>query len=376
MTATVIQHPGEVRWENRLLAVVTAILVAFGLATLYSAASFGSGTTEVLKQLSAAAIGGVAMLVASRVEYGRWRNWSWWLLGGTFLLLLLVMTPGTEAIAPRINGARRWIRVPGMSFQPSELARFVIVVWVAALATKKGPLIRDFRRGMLPVLSVLGVMSLLVLIQPNLSMATVIGLSGGVVLFAAGARIGHFLMLSVAVVFGGVAAIMSEEFRFNRVKCFLGLAGDCARDVGMQVNQATIGFGSGRLVGVGFGEGQLKMDYLPMASSDFLMSTIGEEWGFLGVMVLLALFGLFCWLGFRIALTAADQFGQLLAAGITASIGFTTLMHMAVNTNLMPTTGLTLPFMSAGRSSLMVSLLAVGVLINIGRMRGRPVGRS
>jgi cell division protein FtsW len=375
VTDPAVQHPGEVRWETRLLAVVTAILTVFGLASLYSAASFGSGASEVLKQISAAAIGTVLMLVAARVDYHRWREWSWWLLGVTVLLLIIVVLPFTTEIAPRINGARRWIRMPGGSFQPSELARFAVVVWAAAIAAKKGERIGEFQKGMLPVLVVTGFVSALVLIEPNLSMATVIGLLGGVVLFSAGAKIGQFLLLSVVGLFGGIAAIMAKEYRFERLKCFLGLAGDCETATRWQIEQATLGFASGRVFGVGFGEGQLKLDYLAAAPSDFLLSTIGEEWGFLGVVVLLGLFGAFCWLGFRIARTAADSFGRYLATGLTASVGITTLMHMAVNTELMPTTGLALPFMSAGRSSLMVTLLAVGVLINVGRMRGRPATR-
>ena len=371
MTSAAVQHPGEVRWETRLLAVVTAILVAFGLATLYSAASFGSGATEVLKQISAAAIGSILLAVASRVDYHRWRDWSWWLLGFTAFLLLVVVLPMTLDIAPRINGARRWIRVPGGSFQPSELARFAMVVWAASIAAKKGERIREFKKGMVPVLLITGGIAALVLIEPNLSMATIIVLLGGVVLFAAGAKIGQFLVLFVVGVFGGIAAIMAKEYRFERLKCFLGLAGDCETATRWQIEQATMGFASGRFFGVGFGEGQLKMDYLPEAPSDFLLSTIGEEWGFLGVVFLVILFGLFCWLGFRIARTAADPFGQYLATGLTASVGITALMHMAVNTELMPTTGLALPLMSAGRSSMMVTLLAVGVLINVGRMRGR-----
>ena len=133
-----------------------------------------------------------------------------------------------------------------------------------------------------------------------------------------------------------------------------------------------MGIGSGRLLGVGFGEGQQKLGYLPYAYSDFLFSTIGEEWGFVGVCAVVALFALFCWLGFRIARTAADPFGQYLAVGLTGVIGLTAFMHMAVSLGLIPTTGLTLPFMSYGRSSQVISLLGTGILINIGRLRGSP----
>lgn len=376
MTGAPIEHPGDVRWETRLLAVIAATLAVFGIASVYSAASFHDAAIgEVLKQLSAAAIGGVLLLLVSRLDYQRWRGWAWWLLAVTVVLLVVVVLPGTESIAPWTHGARRWIRFPGGTFQPSELARFAVVVWAAMLAAKKGETIRQFKKGMVPALVIIAVVSLLVLVEPNLSMATVIALLGGVVLFAAGAKIGQFMLLGLGSLFLGIAAIMAEPYRFLRLKCFLGLIANCDAQTRWQVEQATTGFASGRLVGVGFGEGQLKLDYLPFAPSDFIFSTVGEEWGFIGVLFLLLLFGAFCWLGFRIARTAPDPFGRYLATGLTASVGITALMHMAVNMELMPTTGLALPFISAGRSNLIVTLLAVGVLISVGRMRGRPLRR-
>jgi cell division protein FtsW len=148
--------------------------------------------------------------------------------------------------------------------------------------------------------------------------------------------------------------------------------GDGTTDAGFQIHQSLMGIGSGQLLGLGFGEGRQKLGYLPYAYSDFLFSTIAEEWGFAGVLVVVALFSLFCWLGFRVARTATDPFGQYLAVGLTATIGLTAFMHMAVSLGLMPTTGLTLPFMSYGRSSQVISLLGTGILINIGRLRGSP----
>ncbi|MEZ4585650.1 MAG: putative peptidoglycan glycosyltransferase FtsW [Gemmatimonadales bacterium] len=358
---------GQSRWEVRLLAVIAATLTVFGIASVYSAASFQSKAwVEVLKQLSGAAIGGMVLLIASRVDYRRWRPLAWPLLGGTLLLLLLVIAPGVpDSIVPVRNGARRWIQLPLLSFQPSEIARFVIVVWVSAIAFKKGAQIREFKKGILPVLLVTALVAGLVMVEPNLSLATVLALLGGVVLFVAGARIGQFLLLGVTGLFLLMGAVQAFPHSFRRVNCFLGLA-DC-QGADWQVGQAVLGLASGRWIGLGFGEGQLKLNYLPYAPSDFLFSTIGEEWGFLGVTFVIGLFALFCWVGFRIARQARDPFGQLLAAGLTASIGLSALMHMAVNLSLMPTTGQTLPFMSAGRSSLIVTLLAVGVVISVGR---------
>jgi cell division protein FtsW len=166
--------------------------------------------------------------------------------------------------------------------------------------------------------------------------------------------------------------IRDAQYRLARLVTFMN-PGDATSDAGFQIKQSLVGIGSGQIFGVGFGEGQQKLGYLPYAYSDFLFSTIGEEWGFLGVLVVVSLFSLFCWLGFRIAKTAADPFGQYLAVGLTATIGLTAFMHMAVSLGLMPTTGLTLPFMSYGRSSQVISLLGTGILINIGRLRGSPL---
>jgi cell division protein FtsW len=315
-------------------------------------------------------VGLIGMSLVARIEYRRWRQWAWPLLGLAIVLLLIPLLPFTESIAPTINGARRWIRIAGMSMQPSELARLALVVWCAMLAAKKGPLVREFKRGVLPHLAGIGFVALLIVLQPNLSMAVLVALVACTVLFTAGAKIGHFMILA----FGGGLGVwhkMQSGFRAERLKVFVG--GDAASDAAFQIQNSLVGIGSGGLFGVGFGQGQQKLGYLPYAYSDFLFSTIGEEWGFVGVLVVVVLFTLFCWLGFRIAKTAPDFFGQLLAAGITCTIGITAFMHMAVSLGLMPTTGLTLPFMSYGGSSQVISLAGVGILLSIGRLRGKPV---
>jgi cell division protein FtsW len=367
----VVRQPGELRWETRLLTVVTAVLTVFGIASLYAAAAMEERPFDLFaKQLAGAGMGALALLIVSRVDYHRWRNLAWPLLLLALAALIVVVLPFTRSIAPSINGARRWIQLGSANFQPSELARFAIVVWTAMLAAKKGDAVRGFKKGVLPFLLIIGVMSFLILIEPNLSMATLVALLGGVVLFTAGARIGHFLLLGVAALFGGLSLIWAEPYRLQRLKCFLE---PCEGGGDWQLQQALLGFGSGEPLGVGYGHGQLKMNYLPYAHSDFLGATIGEEWGFLGVLVISLLFFIFCWLGFRIAKTAPDPFGQYLATGLTASVALAALLHGAVNLGLMPTTGLALPFMSSGLSALLVALFSVGVLVNIGRSRGRPV---
>ena len=372
-----VRHPGELRWETRLLAMVTAVLLVFGVAATYGAASLvtlqgqNAGLGFALRQLSGAAIGGCLMLLASRLDYYRWRQLSWPLLLTTLGLLLVPLLPFTLSISPPVNGARRWIDIGPINFQPSELARLVVVIWCAMLASKKGQQVREFKKGVLPFMLILGLVSVLILLEPNLSMATLVALLGGLVLFTSGAKIGHFLLLAGVGMILVFHQIRDAQYRLARLVTFMN-PGDATSDAGFQIHQSLMGIGSGQLLGVGFGQGQQKLGYLPYAYSDFLFSTIGEEWGFLGVLVVVVLFSLFCWLGFGIARTATDPFGQYLAVGLTATIGLTAFMHMAVSLGLMPTTGLTLPFMSYGRSSQVISLLGTGILINIGRLRGSP----
>jgi len=374
VSAPVARHPGELRWETRLLTVVTATLVVFGIANAYGALSLQTkgdvGAEFALRQVIGALIGLLALSVVSRIDYHLWRRLAWPILFVTIIALLVPILPGTERVARSVNGARRWIDIGPINFQPSEIARLAIVIWCAMLAAKKGLQVREFKKGVLPFLIGIGIVSLLIFLEPNLSMATLVALLGMVVLFTAGAKIGHFIVLGFGAVLLVYEKIQSAQYRMARLTTFLN-GGDGSDAASMQIHQSLVGIGSGRLFGVGFGQGQQKL-FLPYAYSDFLFSTIGEEWGFLGVVLVVLLFGIFIWLGFRIARSAPDPFGQFLAAGITAMIGITAGMHMAVSLALMPTTGLTLPFMSYGRSSLVISLVATGILVNIGRMRGRP----
>ncbi len=371
MSTAAVQHPGERRWETRLLAVITVTLTVLGIASVYSAASLSENAQALaLNQLSGALAGGLLLVIASRVDYAIWRPLAWPLLGLVLVALLVLLVPFTLPISLPRNGARRWIDLGILSFQPSEAARFAIVLWAAALAAKKGAQIREFKKGVLPFLLVFGLVSLMVLRQPNLSMATMLALLGGVVLFTAGAKLGQFILLGLGVGLIVLRKILDTGYRSERFLAFLNPESGLT-DAGFQVRQSLVGLGSGGFFGVGFGQGQQKLNYLPFGYSDFIFSAIGEEWGFVGTFLIAVLFATFCWMGFRIARTARDPFGQFLATGLTAGIGITAFMHMAVNLGMMPATGLPLPFISHGRSSLLINLLAVGVILSVGRVRGR-----
>jgi cell division protein FtsW len=207
VTARAVRHPGELRWETRLLGAVTAVLLAFGVAATYGAASLVTvrgqnvGLEFAARQLIGAVVGGILLLIASRQDYYRWRRLAWPLLLLTLVFLLIPLLPFTHAIAPSVNGARRWLDLGPINFQPSELARLAVVVWCAMLASKKGAQVREFKKGVLPFIVVLGLVSLLILLEPNLSMATLVAMLGGLVLFSSGAKISHFILL------GGVAVL-------------------------------------------------------------------------------------------------------------------------------------------------------------------------
>jgi cell division protein FtsW len=364
------------RWETRLLAVVATVLVVLGLAEVYGASSLVTtaggtvGATLAVRQAISAVVAGVLATIVARLDYHVWQRWAWRLLATVAALLVVTLLPFTHAIAPTLNGARRWVNLGVAGVQPSELAKFAVVVWTAMLAARKGERIRTFKRGVLPF--VVGVAPVLVLIflEPNLSMALLVALLAGTVMFAAGARVGHFLLVGTAAVpllFGAVAA---AQYRVARVLTFLN-PGAAPEEATWQVRQSLIGIGSGQLFGVGFGQGQQKLGYLPYAYSDFMFSTIGEEWGFLGGLAIMLGFGTFVWLGFRIARSAPDAFGQLLAVGLTALVGVTAALHIGVSLAVLPATGVTLPFLSYGGSSLLVAVVATGVLVSIGRAGDR-----
>lgn len=362
---------------------MAATLSVFGIAAVYGASSITavqmghSGWTFALRQLGGVMLGLVLLIVVARIDYHVWQRFAWPLLGVSAVLVLIPVLPGMGGIVHEVNGSRRWIDLGLTTVQPSEIAKFTVVAWTAMLATKKGDVVREFQHGLLPFLVVVAPLALLVLLEPDFSTAALLFLLAGIALFAAGARIGHFLLLGMVAVPLAWREIVTAQYRLARMLTFLSPGADLS-EANWQITQSLIGIGAGGVFGVGFGQGLQKLGYLPYAYSDFLFSTIGEEWGFIGTSLIILLFALYIGMGFRIARTAPDRFGMLLATGLTSLVGVTAFLHIAVTLALVPTTGLTLPFLSYGRSSLLVSLLATGVIINIGASRagGGPGGRG
>ena len=360
-------------WEARLMVILTAVLVVFGLVSVYAASSAllqhqqPIGSSLALVQAVGAAVGGLLLILVSRLDLGRLQKLAWPLMIATLALLVILLLPFTHAIAPRLNGSRRWLKL-GVSFQISEAAKLVVVIWTAALCAKKGKDLKHLTRGLLPVLTIVGPMALLVMAEPDLSTAVVLVFLAMIVLFAAGARIGHFILLG-AVAFPLVwDRIQHVQYRLLRMTAFLDPGTDRLAS-GYQINQSLIGLGAGKLLGVGFGQGQQKLGFLPYPYSDFIFATIGEEWGFVGVVFLVLLYAAWLFLALRLARGAGDPFLQYLGVGLAALIGVDAFLHMGVGLALVPTTGLVLPFISYGRSSLIVALVATGLLLNLGTRR-------
>jgi cell division protein FtsW len=331
----------------------------------------------LLRQLSGTAVGVAAFMVAAKTDAERWREWAWPLMGATLLLLLLTVLPFTTAIAPRIHGSRRFLL--GGSIQPSEVGKLAVVAWTAMLVVKKGDAMRRLTKGLLPFVVILGALDLLAILEPDLSTAMLYTLVMGVVLFAGGVRIGHVVALLIVAIPLLWKQVERLQYALLRMASFFD-PGTAPQEVSYQLKQSLIAVGSGRVLGVGFGQGRQQYGFLPFPFNDFIGSNVGEEWGFVGMLALVAAFALYGWLGFRIAARARTPFQRLAALGLTFTTVVTAYLHVGVVIGLLPTTGLTLPFISYGRSNLIMSLVMTGILVNIGsapeRVRGGGGGEA
>jgi cell division protein FtsW len=363
-------------WEAPALLLVTLLLLSIGLVTVYGTSAVkaqAQGFVDyhyVVRQAAGGAAGLVLMALASKLDYRWLRIAAWPLLIGLLVALLVIIAPGTQAIAPVTNGARRWLYLGPIGIQPSEFAKIILIAWTAALAVKKQDKLASLSRGLLPFLVIWLLVTGLIFLQPSLSAAVIVLFLAALVAFAGGARIGHFLLLAIVglpLVWGRIAG---AAYRQNRLATFLDPTLD-PEGLSYQINQSLIAIGSGGAFGRGFGHGQQKYGFMPEPFNDFIFAMFSEEWGFAGVVLLIVLFGAFALIGYRIARAAPDLFGALLAIGLTNLVAVQAFLHMAVNLALIPTTGVTLPFISYGRSSLLVCMIAVGMLVNVARQAER-----
>jgi cell division protein FtsW len=367
--------------EQRLLVLVTLGLVAFGLVMVFSAtsasAALGAGDpmTFLVKQGAYALAGLLLLALASRFDYHRLRTLAPMLLVGSLFLCIAVL-----AVAPPINGAQRWFLVGPISVQPSELAKIAVCVWTCALLARR-PTPRTLGELMKPLGLVVGLFCILILLEPDLGTTIALCLMVGGILIVSEVPF-RLLALggSIALVLGA-AAIYVEPYRRARFLSFVDPWQD-PQGAGFQTVQAIIGMGSGGLTGEGLGQGISKIFYLPEAHTDMIFAIVGEELGLIGSTVVIAAFTVFAWAGFRIALRCRDPFGKRLAAGITTLVCGQAAINLCAVLGIAPLTGIPLPFVSYGGSSLIVLLAAVGVLLNIAvndrvvEARSRDSGRG
>jgi cell division protein FtsW len=349
------------------LVGVVVLLLSLGVVMVYSASAivaadrFHDPSFFLKKQLFWAVLGTGCLLGALRVDYRRLERWGVPILAAAGVLLVLVLVP---PLAQPINGTRRWLRLGPVSFQPAELAKLALVVYLAAHLARAGQTVADFRRGLLPPLAVTGVLALLVLAQPDLGNCLALLAVTFALLFLAGSRVRHLAALWAAALPFLAVAVWLAPYRVRRIVTFLDPWSD-PRGSGFQIIQSWLALGSGGLLGRGIGESRQKLFYLPEAHTDFVFAVIGEELGFVGAFAVVALFAVLVWRGLRVGLRAPDAFGAYLALGITVLIATQTLVNLGVVTGSLPTKGLPLPFISFGGSSLLVTMLAAGVLLNI-----------
>lgn len=351
---------------DRGTIIATALLLLYGLVMVYSASApfslraFGDGAHLFLKQLLAAGVGIAGLVLLAHIDYHRLQALDDILLLGAFLLTVLTLLP----LRGLSDG--RWLRLAGFALQPTELLKFALIAYVAATIVRKGQRIRSFTEGILPFLVVLGVIAVVVIAQPDLGMTLILSALTLGLLFLGGAQLKHLAL----VVLGGLPfvflAIRLAPYRLARVLSFLDPHA-YSTSSGYQIIQSLVAIGSGGIVGRGLGASHAKLFYLPQAYNDFIFAVTAEELGMIGALILIGLFALFAWRSFSVAKHAPDRFGRLLAMGIGFSISLQAFLNLGVALGILPVTGLTLPFISDGGSSLLITLCMVGVLLNISR---------
>jgi cell division protein FtsW len=316
-----------------------------------------------LGQLMRAALGVLLLVITANVPFRVWEKLAipGVIVAGMFLMMLMVSGFAVEA-----KGAARWLRLGPISFQPSEIARYAVILFIASWAYRKGQLMDRITVGVGVPLGIATVLAAMIVLQPDYSTAALLVVSAMVMLFIAGVRIEHLVMVIAPTGLIGFMAIWFSDYRRARLLSFLNPESD-ANGGTYQILQSSIGLGRGGLFGVGLGGSRQKLFFLPDAHADFIYAIVGEEWGLIGTTALLALFLVLIVRGFRVATRCPDAFGSYLAAGITFSVGLYALANMGIAVGLLPSTGLPLPLISYGGTSLMLTLASLGIVLNISR---------
>jgi cell division protein FtsW len=352
--------------SDATLFAVSAALLGLGLVMVWSASSMmaqelhGNPYHFLIRQVLWACLGLMAMVMAMRTDYRKLRQPAvvYSAVVGTALLLILVL------FLPKVNDTHRWIKIEGLSFQPAELAKLTVILFLAYHLERKADRVNDVLACLFPALLLLGWFAFLIYNQPDLGSAATLVAIGAVMLFLAGVRLRYFATLAVLGLPLLSHMVMGAAYRRERIEAFLNPWSD-AQGSGYQIIQSLIAVGTGGITGKGLALGQQKLFYLPYPYSDFIFAVIGEELGLVGALAVLAGFVLFLWRGIRAAWYAPDPFGMQLAAGLTMAVVLQAFINLSVVVGLVPTKGIVLPFISAGGSSLVLTLLAVGLLLNV-----------
>lgn len=369
MNAPGIAPPRETRGIDHVLLTVILLLTVIGVVSVYSAGSersmalYHSPHAMFLNQLSRAAVGFGLMLLVSTIPYRFWRRMAWPAFGVAVILLMLLFVDG---VAETSKGATRWLRLGPIRFQPSEVARYAAILFVAAWAHTKGALMEQFKDGIGIPLAVTGLLAAMIVLQPDFSTGALLMITVLVLLFIAGTKLSHLIMTVSPIAVIGFLVVWLSDYKRARVMTFLAPYKD-PDNAGYQILQSWIGLGRGGVFGVGLGESRQKLFFLPDAHTDFIYSIIGEEMGLIGTILLLGMFIVLILRGFRVATRCPDPFGSYLAAGITFSVGSYALANMAIAVGVFPATGLPLPLISYGGTSLIMTLVAMGIVLNISR---------
>ena len=356
-----------------LMAVVT-VLCVIGLVMVLSSSSvdalrnYGSAWLFFNRQLLWLTVGTAALVFTSRVDYRTWRRFRVPLLAGCMGLLVLVLVPG---VGIAVSGSSRWLGVGSWRIQPSELCKLAVLLFIADLLARRADRIDDTRETLRPALMAFGAVAMLVMLQPDMGTTLVLGCIVMGLLFVAGTPVRHMAGLTATAVVASFVLGMAEPYRRARMMSFLDPWAD-ADNTGYQVAQSIVGLADGGLTGVGVGASRAKWGFLPNAHTDFIFTIIGEEMGLIGSLLVIGLFVAFAFLGVRAAVRAPDRFGTLIAAGVTAWVGGQAFINIGAVIGMLPVTGVPLPFVSFGGSSLVICMAAVGLLLNVARQGRQP----
>lgn len=360
------------------LLILSIGLVLFGLVMVFSASSMMAAYWHddplyfSKRQVIFLFLGLMGLIFFSSFPYERFRKLALPLLLIALFSLFLVLIIGT---GPQGSGIRSWIRIGSFSIQPAEFAKLVMIIYLASFISKRGNTFRNFKTGLVPALIVVGIVAGTIMLQPDLGTTSVLLITSMIIMFVGGTKYGHLLVIAAISIFPIITIINQKQYLVDRFTTFLNPFEDEQKS-GYQLARSLYAFGNGGITGTGFGQSVLKLQYLPEAHNDFIFAIIGEEFGLIGSFLFILVYVLFIWRGIVIALRCPDRLGMLLGIGIMSMFGIQAMVNIGGVTASIPLTGVTLPLISYGGSSLLVSLAAIGILLGISRRQNLPQSRE